>query len=170
MNEFYERLDKLATNLTPFVLSAVLVMFSAMPIYLPTYGPVAPNFALIAVFYWTIYRPDLLPAVAVLFLGLWQDILIGSPFGLNSIALLSAHGAIAFQRTFFQGKSFGVVWWAFGITAALAAFVFWLITMGYHLAVVDPAPLVFQFALTLAVFPFLTWLFARVHHAILRQA
>ncbi len=170
MSGIFARLDKLATNLTPFVLSALLVMFSATPIYLPTYGPAAPNLALIAVFYWTIYRPDLMPAIAVLVLGLWQDLLIGSPFGINAITLLLVHGAIVYQRTFFQGKSFAIVWWAFGLTAAIAALVFWLITMGYHIVAIDPAPLVFQFALTLAAYPFLTWLFAKIHHAILRQA
>lgn len=168
MTELLQRLDKVATNLTPFALALVLVLGSSVPLRLPTFGPVAPNLALIAVFYWTIYRPDLLPGVAVLLLGLWQDILVGAPLGLNAVTLLLVHGAIVLQRTFFQGKSFPVIWWAFGLTAALAAGVFWLLTMGYHAAVVDPFPLLFQCALTTAVFPFLTWLFARVHHAILR--
>ncbi len=170
MSETFERLDKFATALTPFALSAVLAMFTTMPIYLPSFGPAAPNLALVAVFYWTIYRPDLLPAGAVLALGLWQDLLIGSPFGINAITLLFVHGAIAFQRPFFRGKSFAVIWWAFGLTAAIAALIFWLITMSYHLVAVDPARLVFQFALTLAAYPFLTWLFARIHHAILRRS
>lgn len=168
MTALLQRLDKIATNLTPFVLALVLVMGSSVPIRLPTFGAVAPNLALIAVFYWTIYRPDLLPGAAVLLLGLWQDILVGAPLGLNAIALLLVHGAIVTQRTFFQGKSFLVIWWAFGLTASLAALAFWLLTMGYHGMVIDPMPLVFQLALTTAVFPFLTWLFARVHHAILR--
>ena len=34
---------------------------------------------------------------------------------------------------------------------------------------VDPGPAIFQFGLTLALFPFVTWLFARVHHSVLRQ-
>ena len=164
------RLDRIATHLTPFVLSALLVMVSTVPVHLPGYGPVAPNIALVAVFYWTIYRRDLLPAAAVLALGLWQDILIGSPLGINAVTLLLVHGAIVLQRTFFRGKSFAVVWWAFGLTAALASAVFWLITMVYHLAVIDPAPLAVQFALTLATYPFLTWLFAKVHRAMLRHA
>ena len=169
MRGAFARLDGLTANLTPFMFSALLVMFSAMPIDLPIRAAAAPNFALAAVFYWTIYRPDLLPATAVLLLGLWQDLLIGSPFGMNAITLLLVHGAVAFQRTFFQGKSFAVVWWAFGLTAAAAALIFWLTAMSYHMTVIDPAPLVFQSAVTLAAYPFLTWLFAMIHRANLRR-
>ena len=170
MSGAFAGLDKLAANLTPFVLSALLVMFSAMPIELPIHAAAAPNLALVAVFYWTIYRPDLLPAPAVLVLGVWQDLLTGSLIGMNAIVLLFVHGAIIFQRAFFQDKSFAVIWWAFGLTAAVAALIIWLAAMSHHLAVIDPAPAVFQFAITLAVYPFLTWLFAKIHHANLRQA
>ena len=169
MSGVLRRLHEFATNLTPFVVSLVLIMLGAVHINVPAIGSVAPNLGLIAVFYWTIYRPDLMPAVAVLPLGLWQDLLNGEPVGLNGLTLLIVYGAIVFQRTFFRGKSFLVVWWAFGLTAAFAALVYWLAVIGWHLRYVDPTPLGFQVVLTLTVFPFLYWLLSWVLRSIARR-
>ena len=170
MNGLLRRLDGLATDLAPFVVSLVLIMFSAMPVNVSSIGPVAPNLGLIAVFYWTIYRPDLMPAIAVLPLGLWQDLMNAGPIGLNALTLLIVYGVILFQRVFFRGKTFLIVWWAFGLMAAFASLVFWLAVMAWHLRYVDPAPLAFQFALTLAVFPFLYWVLSQIQRAIARRA
>ena len=169
MSALARRLHEFATNLTPFAVSLVLIMLSVLPIHVPAIGSVAPNLGLIAVFYWTVYRPDLMPAIAVLPLGLWQDFLEGGPIGLNGLSLLIVYGVIVFQRVFFRGKSFLVVWWAFGLTAAFAAIVFWLASIAWHLRYVDPTPLMFQVVLTLTVFPFLYWLLSRVQRSIARR-
>ena len=42
MNRLLRRLDGLATDLAPFVVSLVLIMFSAMPVNVSSIGPVAP--------------------------------------------------------------------------------------------------------------------------------
>ena len=169
MNALVRRLHEFATTLTPFVVSLVLIMLSVLPIHVPAIGSVAPNLGLIAVFYWTVYRPDLMPAIAVLPLGLWQDLLNGAPLGLNGLTLLIVYGVIVFQRVFFRGKSFLVVWWAFGLTAAFAAIVFWLAVIAWHLRYVDPTPLILQVVLTLTVFPFLYWLLSRIQRSIARR-
>ena len=169
MSALIRRLQEFAANLTPFVVSLVLILLSVIPIQVPAIGSVAPNLGLVAVFYWTVYRPDLMPAIAVLPIGLWQDLLNGAPIGLNGLTLLIVYGVIVFQRIFFKGKSFLVIWWAFGLTAAFAAFVFWLAVIGWHLRYVDPTPLVFQVILTLTLFPFLYWLLSRVQRSIARR-
>lgn len=165
-----QRLDRLARDLTPLILSFVLVIFSATPLRIPDFGAIAPNVGLIAVYYWGIYRPDLFPAWAAFAVGLWQDVLVGAPLGMNALILLAIHWFILSQRRFFQGKSFAVVWWAFALVATAAAVLLWLIAMAYHGRLLDATPAVFQGAMTVALFPFLTWAFARAQHAVLRQA
>jgi rod shape-determining protein MreD len=165
-----QRLDRLARNLTPLALSFLLVIISATPLRIPEFGPVAPNVALIAAYYWGIYRPDLFPLSAAFVVGLWQDVLVGTPLGMNALVLLAIHWFILSQRRFFQGKSFAVVWWAFALMAAAAAVLLWLISMAYHGRLLDATPAAFQGALTMALYPFLTWVFARAQHAVLRQA
>jgi rod shape-determining protein MreD len=164
-----QRLDRFARNLTPLTLSIALVVLSAMPLRIPDFGPISPNVGLIAAYYWGIYRPDLFPAPAAFAVGLWQDVLVGTPLGMNALVLLAIHWFILGQRRFFQGKSFAVVWWAFAMVATAAAVLLWLIAMAYHGRLLEAAPAAFQGALTVALFPFLTWVFARAQHAVLRQ-
>ena len=165
MSALVRRLHEFATNLTPFLVSLVLIMLSVIPIQVPAVGAVAPNLGLIAV-----VLLDRLPAGPDArdrgsSTRPVQDFLEGGPIGLNGLTLLIVYGAIVFQRVFFRGKSFLVVWWAFGLTAAFAALVFWLASIAWHLRYVDPTPLVLQVVLTLTVFPFLYWLLSRVQRS-----
>lgn len=163
------RLDSVARNVLPLTLSMICVLLSAMPFQVPHFGPVAPGFALIAVFYWSVYRPDLLPGSAAFAVGLTLDLIAGTPMGINTMVLLLVHGAVVNQRTFFQGKSFLVIWWAFSLVAIGAGVLIWILTMALHARLLDPAPVVFQVLLTIAMHPFVTWVFARVQHALLSE-
>jgi rod shape-determining protein MreD len=167
MDGLLQRMDMTARNLLPLGFALVALLVGAVPLYLPGYGAVAPNLALLVVFYWAVYRPDLFPPAVAFAVGLIQDALMGTPLGLNALVLLSVHGVVVTQRRFFQGKSFAVIWWAFSIIAFGAAFLGWLLIMALNGALIDPLPGVFAVLLTVAVHPLVTWLLARIHHAIL---
>ena len=64
------RLDHVARSLFPFTLTLLLVMVGMVPLRVPDLSPIVPSLGLIAVYYWAIYRPDLLPAWAVFVIGL----------------------------------------------------------------------------------------------------
>jgi len=164
----FQRLDRSARQLAPFLSSVLLVMLSELPVYIPGYGQVAVDVGLMTVFYWAIYRPDLFPVIAAFVLGLWQDILVGSPIGLHALILLLANWAIVSQRTFFQGKSFAVIWWCFSLVALAAGIVSWVIVCALNTTLVNPVAMLFQAALTVGMFPFMAWLLARAQHAIVR--
>lgn len=166
----FHRLDAIARNATPFVLSMLLVLGAGLPLYIPGYGAIAPDLVLPAVFYWSIYRPDLLPGAAVFAIGIFQDVLIGAPLGVNTLSLVLVHSIVVSQRRFFRGKSFAVAWWAFTIVAAGAAVLIWLLMSSLHLTIIDPLPGIFRLVMTVALYPFLTWVFARTQHAVLHQS
>ena len=163
-----QRIDRSARQLAPFLSSVILVMFSALPVYLPGYGQVAVDVGLMTVFYWAIYRPDLFPVIAAFVLGLWQDILVGSPIGLHALILLLANWAIVSQRTFFQGKSFAVIWWCFSLVALTSALVSWILVCALNTTLVSSMAVLSQAALTVGIFPFMAWFLARAQHAIVR--
>ncbi|MBM3485223.1 MAG: rod shape-determining protein MreD [Alphaproteobacteria bacterium] len=166
--EFLQRLDRTARNCTPIALCVTLVLMSTLPLGLPGYWRIAPNLVLVVVFYWAIFRPDLLPLSVAFGIGLFQDVLAGTPLGLHALILVTVHHVVSNQQRFFIGKSFLVVWWAFTMIAAGAAALMWLVTMGLAFTFVDPLPAVFQFFLTLGACPVLVWFFARLHQYILR--
>jgi rod shape-determining protein MreD len=160
-------MDLAARNLFPFLLAFFGVLLGATPLYVTGYGAIAPDFALMAVFYWAIYRPDLFPATIAFAIGLAQDALTGTPMGMNALVLLIVHASVLAQRRFFQGKSFAVVWWAFSIVAMGAGLAQWMLTAALSVQLIDPTPGVFASVLTIAIYPFAAWALARMHHAVL---
>ena len=163
-----EQLERTAKQLSPFLVSVVLATVTSLPFHIPGYGQVAVNAALIAVFYWSVHRHDLFPAYAALGLGMWQDVLVGAPVGMNALLLLFVSGAVAAQRTFFVDKSFAVIWWCFSLVAVAASAASWVVASASNAIFLDPVPALFHAALTMAAFPFVAWFLARVQHTLLR--
>ena len=67
-------------RLVPFLTTLLFAFFSVVPFNLPGFAVVMPAFTLMAVFHWTVYRPDLLPLSAVFVSGLLLDLLNGTPY------------------------------------------------------------------------------------------
>ena len=164
----WQRLDALARHLTPFGLTVVLVLLGQVPFHLPGFAQVAPMLPLIAIYHWTVYRPELMPAVAVFLVGLLQDALSGLPFGVNTLVYLIAYGVVLTQRSFLVGKSFPIVWFGFALVGAAATLVAWGLVSAISATVVEGRAGFFQYLVTLGGFPLVSWLFARWQHSILK--
>jgi rod shape-determining protein MreD len=166
---FVHQLDLAARRLFPFAFSVLLVILSVVPVPIPGYGLVVPALGLMCVYYWAIHRPDLLPAVAVFVLGLLQDILSGAPTGVNALVLLLVYAVMRNQRRPFLGKPFPVMWVGFLFVAPCAIFVEWLVTCAAFGRLVPPNTAFVQLLLTVALYPWLTWLLAAGQRAFLRS-
>lgn len=165
---FWQRLDLFARHLTPVALTLLLIILTAVPSNIPGLGRVAPLLPLISIYHWMIYRPNLMPAYAVFLLGLFQDGLSGTPFGLNALVFLLVYGVVLVQQVFFIGKSFFVVWIGFAFIVAAAQTISWLLLSAYHVTLITPVPLVLQYALSLGLFPVVAWMLQRWQRAFLR--
>ena len=165
----WHRLDLLARQLTPAVLTLVLVIIYVMPLHIPGFSRVAPLLPLMAVYHWAIFRPRLLPAYLVFLIGLLQDVLTGAPIGVNALVLLAVHGAVLSQKKFFIGKSFYILWLGFSVIAAGALAVNWVLISVLNLTLVEPRTVIFQYLLTLGFFPAIAFMFLRWQQAFLKQ-
>lgn len=164
-----QHLNHWARNLTPFAITVALVFLGVVPLPMPDFGAIAPALALIAVYYWAIFRPDLLPAVAVFAVGLLEDVLGGGALGTRALVLLAVYGLVVVQRRRLIGGSFLVLWGGFFLVGSLAILVEWVILAVLHWQAVNPVPALFQLFVTAALYPCLAWLLIKVHGAILRQ-
>ena len=164
------RFEMAVRGLTPFILTLSLAMLTVVPLRIPDFAPVTPMLTVIAVYYWSIYRPDLLPMAAVFAVGVFQDALAGMPLGLSALVLITVQYTVIAQRRFFHSKTFLVEWWGFMLVAPGAAFAGWLLASLYFGALVSPRPLGFQLLLSVALYPCLAWLFTRAQHYLLRSA
>ncbi len=164
------RFEGVIRGLTPFILTLSLALLTVVPLRIPDFAPVTPALTVIAVYYWSIYRPDLLPMAAVFGVGFFQDALAGTPLGLTSLVLIMVQYVVIAQRRFFHSKTFLVEWWGFMMVAPGAAFVSWLFASLYFGVLVAARPLGFQLLLSVALYPCIAWLFARVQQYMLRSA
>lgn len=163
------RMDTWVRHLVPIGVTLMLLLLTAVPVRLPGLACITPMLPMMGVYYWAIYRPDLLPAWIAFVIGLLYDIIAGTPLGVNALVLVLVQGTAASQRKFFLGKSFMVAWWAFGLLAAGAIGLSWLLVSMLLGAAIDPAPVLFQYLLTMGIFPALTWALAGTQMAFLKD-
>lgn len=150
-------------RLTPVVSCFVMVLLGVMPHGLPHFPTVAPDLAMMTVFYWAIYRPDLLPKWAVILVGLFQDLLGGTLIGVNVAVLLIVHYVGLSQRRTFIGKPFVIAWFGFMVLALGVGVLYWLALAVMSGTVVLAHAVLFQYLLTFASFPLMSWLLVRAH-------
>jgi rod shape-determining protein MreD len=89
---------------------------------------------------------------------------------MNALVLVLVRAIGVSQSRVFRDRSFLLLWWGFGLVASAAAFVVWVLSLAYNLAYIDPLPVVFQAAMTTALFPFFAGLFTWTQQKLLSQA
>lgn len=161
----------LVTRFVPFLITLVFAIISVVPLHVPGFSVVTPAFALMAVFHWTVYRPDLMPLSAVFAIGLFLDLLNGTPYvGLSALSLLIIRGIVLSQRRFIVARTFPVVWLGFlAVTVGTFAFL-WAAVSVLHGTILGVRPFIFQAVLTVACYPVGSYVLAWAHRAFLLRA
>jgi rod shape-determining protein MreD len=167
---FWSRLDFVARSLLPMAITLLLAVASGLPTHIPSLGAVSPLLSLMAVYYWSIFRPDLMSSFAVFGAGLFQDILSSTPLGAFAFVFLLVRVVLVAQRRFFINNSFVVMWWGFILVAVGSLALAWVITSLLNMTLISASGVIFQAFLTLSLFPCFAWFFFRVQQAFLQQA
>jgi len=66
-------------RLLPVATTVLAALVTILPLRVPGDATLAPAFTLMAAYHWTIYRPDLLPSLALFGVGITEDLLAGGP-------------------------------------------------------------------------------------------
>ena len=146
----------------PITISVCLVLVATLPYGLPKSSLAAPILALISVYYWSVFRPELMPAGAAFLIGLMVDILSGGPPGLNALLLILVHWAASGQRRVLAGKSFAVSWLGHLLIAAGAAVINWFFASLFYTTAIESVPLVVSHAIGTAAYPLVALFLARM--------
>lgn len=163
---FWQRLDFWARRGLPAGISFLFVLMAAVPVPIPGYSSIVPMLGLATVFFWAVHDPKLLPPVAVFAIGLVQDALSGAQMGANAVVLLMCYGLTLSQRRFFRNRSFIQVWGGFSILAFGAAILSWVVAMIGSGLFLPSRAAVFQYLLTIAVYPLVTWILHGTQHLV----
>ena len=166
--DLLQNLDLWARAMMPAITTFLLGLLDVIPTGIPAISDVSPIFTMMAIFYWAVYRPDLVPPFVVFLLGLFQDILLGNPTGLFALVLLGVLGVTLSQRMAFVGKPFFFAWLGFAVISALGFFVMWSLTCILTAQIVLTTDVLFQYGLTACCFPVAAWVFVRIHRYLVR--
>lgn len=144
-------------NLVPVLTTFLFVLIGQLAFPIPLLSDVAPAFALIALYYWVVFRPDLMPSVAVFGLGIVQDAVAGAPFGLYALVYLLVQALVLNQRRFIAGKPFWVFWTAFALVAPVAFFASWILASLARGTLLGPGTAFVALVMTIILFPAVAW-------------
>lgn len=142
----------------------VLLTLSAFPFHAGSLGAIRPMFILIAIYYWSITRPDMLSPLATFATGLIFDLLCGYPLGMTALVLIAVQWIIRVQRKFLSGQAFRVLWAGMAVVALGAGLLQWLLFSLFTGALVPLAPVLISIFVTAAIFPIFVAGLARLNN------
>lgn len=136
--------------ITTVVFAAVIGL---LPLPVPGYSALTPAFALMAVYHWSVYRPDLLPPSGLFAIGFAQDLVTGATVPASALMLLLARAAVLRSRRNFVGRPFPFAWAGFAALASAAMLGLWALHCVLQLGLLDLRTAMVRGALTVALFP-----------------
>ena len=157
-------------RMLPVATTVLAVIITVLPVRVPGYAALTPAFTLMAVYHWTIYRPDLLPPLGVFAIGLAEDLLTGGVPGTSALVLLLARAAVLRSRRYFVNRTFPFVWGGFTLLAGAAMFGLWALNCLMQLSFFDLRTTVFRAVLTIAMFPVASFALGRTQRALMGAA
>jgi rod shape-determining protein MreD len=157
-----QRHDRPAARVLPITTTMLAAVISIQPAHIPGYAALTPAFTLMAVYHWTIYRPDLLPPLSLFLVGITQDLLAGAPPGGTALILLLAHATVIRYRRRFVNQPFPYVWAGFTMLTAGAMLFLWTLHCLLDGVLVDFRGTVFRAVLTISMFPIASYLLGRL--------
>ena len=155
--------EQTARLLVPQGVLLGLLMLNMASLPLPYANGVKNHLVLMAVYYWAIYRPTLVPPVFCFLLGLAMDVLAGFPLGVNACVLVTVQWLVRDQRKFLIAQPYIVIWAVFGLVAAMATLLEWVLMGLRDWDWQDPLPPLTGTIISLFLFPVVTLLLAATH-------
>ena len=160
-------IDNPVARLLPIATTLLATVISIQPAHIPGYAALTPAFTLMAVYHWTIYRPDLLSPFALFLVGITQDLLAGVPPGVTALVLLLTRAVVLRHRRHFVNRPFPFVWTGFTMLSGVAMLFLWTFHCLLDGVLVDFRGTVFRVVLTISMFPIASFLLGRTQRTLM---
>lgn len=153
-------------SLLPVATTLLAMVLSIEPLHIRGLAEVRPDFVLMAVYHWTIYRPNLLPALALLTIGTLQDLLYGGVPGITALLLLLCRAIPLAYRRQLVNRRLPFLWAGFALLSASAMLFLWTLNSLLAGETLDFRTPIFCAVLTIALFPIVSFLLGRSQRAL----
>lgn len=147
----------------PYAVIAVLFMMNVITVPYVQDNTLKIPLILMCVYYWSIYRPMLLPSWLVFVMGVILDILTMMPIGLTAFILVVTQKSIIYQRRYLMGQPFIILWAGFVFITVASLGLTWVIFNMMGGMILGLKSIGFAFLLTILSFPFVTILLHATH-------
>ncbi len=108
-----EQIDLALRSCIPYAVMIILFILNMISFSTPISASIEIPFMVIIIYYWSVYRPTLLPPILIFISGICLDFISGLPVGLSSFTFLVMNNVVSEQRLFLTGQPFMVVWLGF---------------------------------------------------------
>lgn len=140
----------------------VFLMLNVVSFSMPHAGDFKPFFLLMAVYYWAIYRPTLMPVFYTFILGLVMDLISGLPVGLTALIMVALQTMVQKSRLFLMGQPYTTVWIGFSVVAIAHCACLWLVLSLLH-GFMPFTPTLVAAILSILLFPVASLILLGVH-------
>lgn len=141
----------------------LLFVFNLVNFSIPHTGDIRPLFLLMAIYYWTVFRPTLIPPMMAFVWGLMFDLMSGLPVGMNALIFLIIQWVVRDQRLYLMGQSFFMLWAGYAMTALVYSVMQWGIFALVYSTLPDYRPPAITCLLSIGLFPLVCLLLIAAH-------
>lgn len=159
----FERIDWAAKFALAHTAILLFLFLNIVSFSLPHAGDFKPYFLLMAVYYWSIYRPTLMPTAYTFALGLIMDLQTGLPVGLSALILVGIQMIVQSQRVFLMGQPYITVWIGFAVVAIINMIAQWLVISLFSLSLMPIISPIIAVAFSIVLFPLASLILLGVH-------
>lgn len=149
--------------LAPITLLLFLFMLSVTALPLPRIGQIKPALLLMTIYYWSIYRPTIMPPWLCFVTGLLLDFLSGLPLGVNAIIFTLVQWVVRDQRKFLMGQPYITIWGVFVLVAIISSMIQWFLYGFVDFRWAPLVPVMISIASTVLLFPAVTLALILIH-------
>ncbi|MHA1538853.1 MAG: rod shape-determining protein MreD [Alphaproteobacteria bacterium] len=121
-----EQLEKIWFVLMPVLAFSFFILFALAPIRFPYYGILSIDLTKLALFYWSIYRPDLISPYLVFGVGIMDDVFDGEALGISAVICLFLYWVTISKRKLLADLSFFKIWRLSFVVVFICFFVEWI--------------------------------------------
>lgn len=155
-------LDRAARHAMPAAALLLAMIVLAIPL-LPFGAVLRASVATTSVFFWSLYRPQALPAPVTMASGLVLGLLDASPLGLWAVLLLLEQAVVLRLRRRLAETRFLRIWLVFAVLAVGIGVLGWLARCLLALALLPEAPAAVETAAAILLYPLAASLLGRAH-------
>lgn len=158
------RLDRWSQAALPLLVIGLLIFFTLAPIRISYVAVAAPLLPLMAVYHFSLFRPQYLPPLLLFVLGMATDLLQGgpgSPLGISALVFITVRALLDRNRRYLMDVSFAFIWLGYALLSAFAVSLIWATNCLWNFRLIDPTPVLFQYVISLFFYPIVGWLLGR---------